>query len=254
VNAPLYAFPVTKVPVLNVDPDLGAGIPEPRRSAAVRACAAEVLDLPLGAWSAEELPGGREGLGLLVLSGVLCRRVVQGASYGAELLGPGDLLRPWDRVGEWSSIPTESSWTVIQQTRLAILDRRFAHQASDHPEIAAELLRRGLMRPRYLTILIAIVSQRRIETRLTMLFWHLADRFGQRRSDWVHIPVPLTHRVLAELVAARRPTVTTALSGLQERGILLREPEGWLLSATAPVEPGAAPLPLPARAPSRESA
>jgi len=32
------------------------------------------------------------------------------------------------------------------------------------------------------------------------------------RGEWVSMPVPLTHRLLSELVAARRPSVTTAPS------------------------------------------
>lgn len=64
-----------------------------------------------------------------------------------------------------------------------------------------------------------------------MLFWHLADRFGQMRGEWVEIPVPLTHGTLSELVGARRPSVTTALSQLQENRILLRTDGGWRLLA-----------------------
>jgi CRP-like cAMP-binding protein len=39
----------------------------------------------------------RGGYGLLVLEGLLLRRVGIEGRYGAELLGPGDLLRPWQR-------------------------------------------------------------------------------------------------------------------------------------------------------------
>lgn len=203
---------------------------EPRASRALGACQAQVVELPQGPWQVDVDQLDREGFGLLVLSGVLCRRVVQGECYGAELIGPGDLMRPWDQVSEWSSIPVESSWTVLQPTRLAVLDSEFARHASPFPEIAAELLKRALVRSRYLTILVAIISQRRIDTRLTMLFWHLADRFGKLRGEWVEIPVPLTHSTLAELVAARRPSVTTALSALSERGVLQRVDGGWLLN------------------------
>lgn len=224
--------------MLRLDPDLGAAVAAPRRSAAVRACGASVLNLSRGHWDADGDDGAeaRSGFGLLALSGVLCRRVVQSERYGAELVGPGDLLRPWDRIGEWSTIPTDSSWTVIQPARLAVLDADFARRAAPFPEVGLTLVRRALMRSRYLAILIAIVSQRRIETRLTMLFWHLADRFGQRRGEWVEIPLPLTHSLLGELVAARRPSVTTALSRLAEEGVLHREGRGWSLSGTVPPE------------------
>jgi CRP-like cAMP-binding protein len=158
-------------------------------------------------------------------------------------------MRPWDQIRDWSSIPVESSWQVLQPARLAILDSDFARRASPYPEIATELMRRALVRSRYLTILVAIIGQRRIETRLTMLFWHLADRFGQLRGEWVEIPVPLTHHLLSELVAARRPSVTTALSRLQKRGVLTRSGRGWRLQGTVPPELlEAAREPLPASA------
>lgn len=227
---------MTSASVLDLDPDLLGDISEPRRTRALRACQAPVLELPQGQWEAGSSDLDCAGFGLLVLSGVLCRRVVQSESYGAELIGPGDLMRPWDLVGEWSTLPVESNWTVLQPARLAILDSDFARRASPYPEVAASLLQRALFRSRYLAILIAIVSQRRIETRLTMLFWHLADRFGRLRGEWVEIPLPLTHATLAEMIAARRPSVTSALSKLQGRGVLLREPGGWRLSGSVPPE------------------
>jgi len=219
-----------QVCVLQLDPDLGDGIPSERLELARRACRAETLEARQGAWDPEAnwaVIG--DGYGLLVLSGLFCRRVVQGQRYGAELLGPGDLLRPWDRIDEWSSIPIDSAWLVIEDARLANLDRDFAARCASFPEIGVALIRRGLMRSRYLAMLFAIVAERRVETRLTMLFWHLADRFGRMRGEWVEIPVPLTHRILSELVAARRPSVSTALTKLQDQGILRRTPEGWQL-------------------------
>jgi CRP/FNR family cyclic AMP-dependent transcriptional regulator len=220
--------------ILRVDPDLAARVPAERRRLAARCCQARVAEIPEGEWSGQVDGIDSSGLGLLVLSGVLCRRVGQSECYGAELVGPGDLLRPWEQVGSWSSIPTEATWTAIQSSRLAVLDAEFAQRASHFPEIGSQLVGRALMRSRYLAILTAIISQRRIETRLTMLFWHLADRFGQVHGEWVEIPIPLTHSVLSELVAARRPSVSTALSALQERGAIVREGRGWRLHGTIP--------------------
>lgn len=224
------------VPILKHDPDLGARIEKQQRPLAAKCCQAKVVELPKGAWNGDAYGCDNRAMGLLVLSGVLCRRVAHSECYGAEILGPGDLLRPWDTVAEWSSLPTKASWTVIEEAHLAILDAEFAHTASRFPELATELLGRALTRSRYLTILIAIVSQRRIDDRLTLLFWHLADRFGQRRGEWIEIPVSLTHRVLSELVAARRPSVSTALAQLQSRGVLLRTAKGWKLRGAVPPE------------------
>lgn len=216
--------------VLDIDPDLGDGISADRLEAARRASQAETFEVRQGEWDPEASAAvAADGYGLLVLSGLFCRRVVQGQRHGAELLGPGDLLRPWDRIDEWSSIPADSTWLVIEDARLAVLDRDFAARCASFPEMGVALIRRGLMRSRYLAMLFAIVAERRVETRLTMLFWHLADRFGRMGGEWVEIPVPLTHRILSELVAARRPSVSTALTRLQDQGILLRTADGWQL-------------------------
>jgi CRP/FNR family transcriptional regulator, cyclic AMP receptor protein len=221
---------VPPVCVLELDPDLADGIAPEKLESARRACRAETVEVRQGVWDPAACARAAEGgFGLLIISGLFCRRVVQAQHGGAELLGPGDLLRPWDQIGEWSTIPVNSDWLVIEDARLAILDRDFAGRCGSHPEIAVELMRRGLLRSRYLALLFAIVSERRVETRLTMLFWHLADRFGRVHGDWVEIPVPLTHRILAELVAARRPSVSTALTKLSAQGVLNRTAEGWQL-------------------------
>jgi CRP-like cAMP-binding protein len=82
----------------------------------------------------------------------------------------------------------------------------------------------------------AIVQKPRVDMRLHMLFWHMAGRWGRVRSDGVILPLTLTHNVLAELVAARRPTVTSALSELAKRELVRPADSGWLLSGNPPGE------------------
>ncbi len=82
----------------------------------------------------------------------------------------------------------------------------------------------------------AIVHQARVDDRLRMLFWHLAARWGRVRGDGVVLPMRLTHAALADLVAARRPTVTSALSDLARRGLVRVVDDGWLLSGDPPGE------------------
>ena len=176
------------------------------------------------------------GFGLLVLSGLLTRRVGQGGRFGAELLGPGDLLRPWQKVGGAASIPFEPVWIAISDARIAVLGAAFARRAAPYPEVAAQLLGRALLRSRHLAINMAIVHQPRIETRLQMLFWHLADRWGKVRPHEVILEMPLTHALLADLVAARRPTVSTALAALAKDGKVERTPQGWRLLGDPPLE------------------
>jgi hypothetical protein len=59
----------------------------------------------------------------------------------------------------------------------------------------------------------------------------------------VVLPLELSHRLLAEIVGARRPTVSTAIAGLEREGKLLRRDDAtWLLTGDAPGAPAAATL------------
>ena len=69
-------------------------------AAALSHITARVISLPMGAWRfdfrEQELHGH---LGLLVLDGLVTRHVAVGEATCAELLGTGDLLRPWTEGG-----------------------------------------------------------------------------------------------------------------------------------------------------------
>ncbi|CAN5531705.1 hypothetical protein BH10ACT11_BH10ACT11_17670 [soil metagenome] len=228
---------MANVSILIEDPDLGADLDADSRSRAMRASVARVISLGEGSWEAEGATTAAERrgwFGLLVLSGVLCRRVGQGERYGSELLGTGDLLRPWDRIADLTTLPVDSDWSVVTPVELAVLDHEFARRTAQFPELSASLISRALQRSRYLAVLAAIASQPRVETRLHMLFWHLADRFGTLSGKSVTISLPLTHSMLGELVAARRQSVSSGLSALSSRGILDRNGREWLLSGPVP--------------------
>jgi CRP-like cAMP-binding protein len=77
-----------------------------------------------------------------------------------------------------------------------------------------------------------------VDGRLLVLFWHLADRFGRVDGDAVVVPLALSHGTLAELVAARRPSVSKALQDLAARDLLTREPgDRWVLRSRGALHP-----------------
>ena len=125
---------------------------------------------------------------------------------------------------------------MIEATRIALLDEPFAERAARYPPLIGRFVARALQRSRNLAVNMAIVHQARVDVRLHMLFWHLAGRWGRVRSDCVVLPLRLTHNVLADLTAARRPTVTSALSDLARRDLVKHVHEGWLLCGNPPGE------------------
>jgi CRP/FNR family transcriptional regulator, cyclic AMP receptor protein len=222
--------------LLEADPELGALLSPSRRSEAEGKLTVRTLRLTVGPWDVERLSGASTGhVGLLLLDGVLSRELVVADNVSAELLGPGDLVRPWQGASGTGLLPVEAVWSVLSTTTLAVLDRRFAAEAARFPEITAALFERLGERSLRLATTQAISQLTRVDRRLKALFWHLAERWGRVSGDGVVVPLALTHRILGQLVGARRPTVSTALSELAERGELVRRPDGaWLLRGDPP--------------------
>jgi CRP/FNR family transcriptional regulator, cyclic AMP receptor protein len=224
------------VRVLEHDPELGEGLDSERLDLAIARLQAAVLRLPRGSWEPTSWPDGvRHGIGLLVLDGLVLRQVETGGRIGAELLAAGDLLRPWQREDSIASVPRHPGWRALERTRLAVLDLEFARRLAPFPEVQGELVARALRRSRQLAVNVAIVHQPRVEARVEMMLWQLADRFGTVSNHGVLLPLRLTHTLIAELVAARRPTVSAAISALERSGELSRPADGgWLLHGSPP--------------------
>jgi CRP-like cAMP-binding protein len=221
---------------LQEDSELAEAI-DPDHREAIATLAARELDVPAGPWTGNPVAIDA-GVGLLVLEGVLVRRIGIGGRFSAELLGEGDILRA---VGEdgLSTLPMSSAWLVLEPSRLAVLDERFVRQLAAFPRLAGSLFARAVLRTRQMAVNMAIVHQARVDVRLHMLLWHLAGRWGRVRADGVLVPLRLTHAILADLVAARRPTVTSALAELGREELVRSVPEGWLLIGEPPGQMGA---------------
>jgi CRP/FNR family transcriptional regulator, cyclic AMP receptor protein len=224
--------------VLLSDPDLGSGLDEWRLRRAQQECLAAEVVVEEGVWhpEGEEGEAARGGAGLLILDGLLVRRVGAEGRYGAELLGPGDLLRPWEHDGEDSTLPFEAGFRVIERLRLAVLDPRATARVANYPEVVSALVGRAMQRARHLAVNMAIAHHPRIDRRLLLLLWHLADRWGRVTPDGIRIPLRLTHTLLADLVASGRPSVTTALALLEREGHLAREENTIVLQGEPPTD------------------
>jgi CRP/FNR family transcriptional regulator, cyclic AMP receptor protein len=219
------------VRILDVEPDLGRALSGDSLEAARRDVVGVVDRLAVGRWphSSFERYGGSV-MGLLVLEGLLAREVHLANTTCTELLGRGDLLRPWDEDGEYAPVPSEVEWEVLEQVRLVVLDERFVRTTARWPELLGALTGRALGRARWLSLQLAIRCLTRVDVRVLVLFWHLADRWGHVEQDGVAVPMRLTHETIGRLIAVRRASVTTSLKRLRERGFVLRRPDRtWLL-------------------------
>jgi len=108
------------VRLLDVDPDLGLLLADARREAAERELVVRTHKLPVGPWDVSRLAGATaDHVGLLIIDGILSRELVVADHVSAELLGPGDLVRPWQPASRTGLLPVEAVWTVLSPLTVA---------------------------------------------------------------------------------------------------------------------------------------
>ena len=223
------AHPAGRIALLDVDPDL-AGRASPAEIAAIRdKLTAPVYRLPSGTMPVPSRRSGAGHLGYLVLKGLLLYEVSACGRATAELLGVGDLVRPWAR-DPLGTLASTARWVVLDQVLLADLGLVNNSRLADSRDIVESLVLRCSERAEAVAIQRSITAHVRVDLRVLAYLWHLADRFGVVVPGAVKLDIPLTHAVLARLVGARRPTVTTALIGL---GYLRREWRAFVLVGDA---------------------
>jgi CRP/FNR family cyclic AMP-dependent transcriptional regulator len=224
------------VRILDEDRSFGAGLSQDDLLTARRYAVADVHELDRGSYQPDELSHGDGLLGLLVLDGLLVRQVGMAGRCCGEIIGPGALLRPWDDVGTGTPLPFELDWRVLKPARLAVLDRRFMSAILRWPALIETFVERATERAHTLTLNVAIHCVQRVDLKLLLLFWHLADRFGKVTPAGTVVPLSLSHADLAELVGAARPSVSTALKNLADRGFVQRNraDRSWLLRNELP--------------------
>jgi hypothetical protein len=226
-----------QVSILDEDHGLAQAISAEDLEVARRHLRAPQVVLEPGSYVPDELFPGQRLLGLLIVDGLLIREVLVADRQCGELVGPGSLLRPWDHFGEHTPMPFDVRWRVLAPTRMAVLTHELLGAAAHWPGVMQTLIERGISRAQTLAFTLAIHCLHHVELRIVVLLWHLADRFGRVTPEGVLLPLPLTHRDLAELVGAQRPSVSTALSELARQGrVTRRSDRTWLLAGEPPQE------------------
>ena len=221
---------IEMVHVLELDPELGRHVSASALEPASCAAIAPLLSLAPGAPEFTiDRPAPAGHLGMLMIDGLIALRVSFGQIGSAEFIGPGDVLRPWamsDTVDIF-----HAQWEALVPTRLAVLDRDFATRVRPWPELTAALLDRYTERLASQLLQSALRQVRRVDDRVLLALWHFAARWGQVGPEGRIVQLPnITGEVLAQVVGARRQSVSTALSALTANGAIQRRPGGgWLV-------------------------
>ena len=164
--------------------------------------------------------------GFLIVDGLLSREVDVLGRRCVELLGPGDVLRPWMWDLDGAHVQAEVGWVVLEPTRLAVLDHRLVLRINPWPQLGLELFARGTRRAHALAVSLAIAHHPRVEDRLLLTLWYLGERWGKVGTGGIAVPLPLPHQRLADLVGAHRPSVTAAMGELAKADLISRRADG----------------------------
>jgi CRP/FNR family transcriptional regulator, cyclic AMP receptor protein len=224
-----------RVRLLDVDPDLGAGL-----DAATLEQASHFLRLPAiallpGSWDPDVLleQAGVQGpvIGCVVVTGLITRDVALGDRICTHLYGPRDFVSL--NALELASLPFEVNFGALTDAEVVLLDDRFLAGGQRWPRVMGRMFDTATSQIGRQSADQAIAQLPRVEDRLLALFWHLADRWGTRQKDGIAVGLPLTHEALGRLIGARRPTVSLGLRQLADEGSLRRDGDTWLLSAAS---------------------
>jgi CRP-like cAMP-binding protein len=197
---------------------------------------ARVVSLDRGIWEAPDEFDPRH-LGFLMLDGLLARDVILAGTTCTELLGPGDIVQPFGTVRDESLVRYHVLWHVLEPVKLAVLDEHFSRSLSAWPQVMRVLLERALKCSLRTSIHAALLQLSPVETRLLILFWFFAERWGRVTSAGVVLRLRLSHQMLGQLVGCQRASVTTALHRIEETGAIVRRRDRtWLLRGSPPDE------------------
>jgi CRP/FNR family transcriptional regulator, cyclic AMP receptor protein len=214
-------MPVAAVQLLRADPDLGENMPPEAREQATELVRVRVFRVPKGPWQPPEIDHGT--MGLLLLDGLAVRTLRLGTVSSSEVVGPSDIIRPWETDLIPSLVPATTDWRVLEEARVALLDARATALIGRWPELNSALGGRFLRRARSLAYLMAAQHFVRVEDRLLATLWHLASMWGRVTRQGTLVPFRLTHEMLAGIIGAQRPTTTTAIHSLMRQGRLERD-------------------------------
>src|SRR6478672_2846393 len=108
------------IALLKADPEIGEAIPAAERATAERVLTVATLRVDGGPWDPLAAVGDQPpAIGLLVVSGMLTRDLVFAGRTTTELLGAGDIIRPWVDDEQFDALPFEVTWQAHPTAQVA---------------------------------------------------------------------------------------------------------------------------------------
>lgn len=218
--------------LLDAAPWLGSGLTAAERRRVNAAFTVPLVRLERGP---QPTPPHTDGLGYIVTEGLLAVKLHLSSCTSTAIVGPGEFLYPADVRCDSGPLGEERSVVALTGVELVAVDRRLWLVGARFPAVGDALMEALEDRLHITRFLLGLHQLARVEERVWLALWHLAVRHGRVTGRGVLVELPrVTHQLLAELVAARRPSVTVALRRLGELGLVRKVGrDGWLLGEDA---------------------
>lgn len=143
------------------------------------------------------------------------------------VLGPGEVL---GELTLFDPGPRSTSAVAVAPTTLLQLEHRdLMTLLETRPVLARHMLRSLAKRLRRTNESLADLVFSDVPGRVAKALLDLAERFGQRTDEGIHVPHDLTQEELAQLVGASRETVNKSLAEFVSRGWIRLEGRAVLL-------------------------
>ena len=148
----------------------------------------------------------------------LTRAAADGRENLLSVIGPGEMF---GELSLFDPRPRTSTASAVTDAVLASLK----HEAltpwlRERPEVSLHMLRALAQRLRRANDVMADLVFTDVPGRVAKNLLDLADRFGSKEADGLHVHHDLTQEELAQLVGASRETVNKALADFAARGWL----------------------------------
>jgi CRP/FNR family transcriptional regulator, cyclic AMP receptor protein len=138
------------------------------------------------------------------------------------VLGPGQMF---GELSVFDPGPRSTTATAVTACELRTLEHdELLPWLTDRPEVAQGLLGQLAARLRRANDVVADLVFSDVPGRVAKQLLELAQRFGDKRDDGMHVHHDLTQEELAQLVGASRETVNKALADFAARGWIRLEP------------------------------
>lgn len=207
-----------RVQLFHADADLLSGVPSEKRSRLADVVTVPMRSFPAGRLRTKEMSPPVEW-GALVIEGFVVVEISVGGQRTTAVVGPGDLLRPWEEPG--AALFDRRRWRALTNVKLAILGGEFGQAVRAWPQIASRLTARLNQRAES-NIHLASIRRLEVKERIVHMLWHIGHRWGNPRDGHCELPLPMTHELIADIVGASRAKATSAINRLEGRGEITR--------------------------------